>query len=700
MKSLPAPNRSKPHGKVRLQNLKLTVAHDIESKPRTQDVKLAKEDKDKDFASLMLSEPLLKGLRASGFVRPSPIQLAAIPNAKIGLDMIVQSKSGTGKTCVYVVTALEMLKRDLPGLQVLVLAPTREIAMQGLEVATQISSHMPNIKISSFIGGLPMSEDKIKAMSCQMAIGTPGRMKQLITEKCLNPDTVRLVVLDEADKLLEQSFLEDTTNILNMLPSSKQVLALSATYPDELATLVEKFMRSPQHVRIAQTNQVLCGVMQFAQLLEYSPSQMKQNQIKQEALLKILSSIPYNQCLVFSNYQTLAQSTADFLNSRGFPSICISAGQDQHRRLQAMQCFKSFQCRILCSTDLTARGIDAENVNLVINYDVPEDHNTYLHRIGRGGRFGSSSISVSLASRNKEEERLRKIVTITESNIKIIQENCLTKNIKDADLETLEGISCSNFDVPPKTSCDEGNLQVENTLMKGEKKGKIKRRGRKNRQREDGNLNVQASCSDLMQNEESVDSILQNECEKLRSLVIPDALITESSDSRANDFSTGSFAKTLNVIDYQDARDASKDYEKELQNAQNHLEYRNVADVLNFVALNKHWPLSEMTVNPTASIEESDSDKIEEMEHEYFSNNQVGTYGSTTMDESFKSDSECSVPEDISGDCSNSSNSLYQTNYSKKQLAEWFAKVKSQSRHIESQAFLASIKKLTEYMHC
>jgi len=254
--------------------------------------------------------------------------------------------------------------------------------MQGVEVASQIGSSLPHVKISSFIGGLPVSEDRVKAQCCHLAVGTPGRLKQIIDEGILNPDTVRLVILDEADKLLEPSFLKDTTHILNLLPQNKQVLALSATYPEELSNLAEKFMRSPQHVRLGKENQVLHGVAQFVLELEQSPSKPRQNQIKQEALLKILSSIPYNQCLVFSNFQVIAQSTADFLNSRGFPSIFISAGQDQIRRIQAIQTFKTFKCRILCSTDLTARGIDAENVNLVINLDVPDDHNTYLHRIG------------------------------------------------------------------------------------------------------------------------------------------------------------------------------------------------------------------------------------------------------------------------------------------------------------------------------
>lgn len=361
--------------------------------------------------------------------------------------------------------------------------------MQGVEVASQIGSSLPDVKISSFIGGLPVSEDRVKAQRCHLAVGTPGRLKQILDEGILNPDTVRLVILDEADKLLEPSFLKDTTHILNLLPQNKQVLALSATYPEELSNLAEKFMRSPQHVRLGKENQVLHGVAQFVLELEQSPSKPRQNQIKQEALLKILSSIPYNQCLVFSNFQVIAQSTADFLNSRGFPSIFISAGQDQIRRIQAIQTFKTFKCRILCSTDLTARGIDAENVNLVINLDVPDDHNTYLHRIGRGGRFGSNSIAISLAPEGRDMKRLKKIVSLTDSSIRILP-TILPKNVRNEELPILEGLSETELqEAAEESKSEKSSREVKlsedpeqsDTEKSPEPKAgnKIKRRGKK-----------------------------------------------------------------------------------------------------------------------------------------------------------------------------------------------------------------------------
>ena len=217
-------------------------------KERTEDV-VTGEVKDKSFEDMMLSQPVLSGLRNAGFVQPSPVQMLAIPPAKLGFDLIVQSKSGTGKTAVYVVAALEMVKASVAGLQCLVVAPTREIAVQGATVAMQLGANMPGLKVAAFIGGIHLAEDKVKARNCHLGVGTPGRLKQLLTEGMLPAESVRLVVMDEADKLLEPAFLNDTTDILNLMPKSRQVLALSATYPDQLASIAERFMRSPQHIR-------------------------------------------------------------------------------------------------------------------------------------------------------------------------------------------------------------------------------------------------------------------------------------------------------------------------------------------------------------------------------------------------------------------------------------------------------------------
>jgi len=485
------------------------VAHDITGKKeRTEDV-VTGESREKTFADLLLSSPVLTGLDRAGFVQPSPVQLLAIPPAKVGFDLIVQSKSGTGKTCVYVVAALEMLKPDLPCLQALVLAPTREIAIQGVTVAMQVGQELDKVKMAAFIGGISLAEDKMKAKTCQLCVGTPGRLKQLISEGLLAVDSVRLAVLDEADKLLEPSFLADTTAILNMLPKSKQVLALSATYPEQLASLAERFMRSPQHIRPGQASQVLTGVAQFLHTVQHCQATARQTAIKQGALLTLLSSVPYTQCLVFSNYSTIAQSTADFLNSRGFPAIFISAGQDQTRRLAAMQTFKQFNCRILCSTDLTARGIDAENVNLVINLEVPWEQNTYLHRIGRGGRYGSHSLAITLASQGVEVARMRGVVRKTGSIVRILPAE-LPRDIR-GEMETMEVLEAEGDDEKGKdTETEEVAAKNSENIEEGNKKrqsissGKVKRRGKRKINEE---ITEDGSCEDANANTKRFEEI-------------------------------------------------------------------------------------------------------------------------------------------------------------------------------------------------
>ena len=376
-----------------------------------------------------------------------------------------------------------------------------------------------------------------RAKNCQICVGTPGRVKQLISEGLLSVDTVRLAVLDEADKMLESSFISDTTWILNSLPESKQVLALSATYPPSLASLAERFMRSPTHVRPGQTCQVLSGVAQFVLQVNHSPVQQRQNTIKQTALLSLLSCLPYSQCLVFSNYTSIAQATTDFLNSRGFPAIFMSAGQDQARRLAVMETFKQFNCRILCSTDLTARGIDAENVNLVINLEVPWEHNTYLHRIGRGGRFGSHSVAVTLAAEGAELLRLRGIVTKTGSEVRLLEGQEIPRDVrKHMDTMTLlqpaEEQTAETEAKESESVNGEADILLSNFkfylsftyLVTGKenssttsKPGKVKRRGQKKKKGSQPNEHGDDKSNELEETGEAIKDQLEEDQKLIRS---------------------------------------------------------------------------------------------------------------------------------------------------------------------------------------
>uniref|UniRef100_A0A8C5T7Q8 Probable ATP-dependent RNA helicase DDX20 n=1 Tax=Malurus cyaneus samueli TaxID=2593467 RepID=A0A8C5T7Q8_9PASS len=363
-----------------------------------------------NFGSLLLSPPVLAGLEAAGFHRPSPVQLKAIPLGRCGLDLIVQAKSGTGKTCVFATIALDAVLLESPATQILILAPTREIAVQIHAVITTIGVKMEGLECHVFIGGTPLSQDKSRLKKCHIAVGSPGRIKQLIELDYLSTASVRLFVLDEADKLLEEgSFQEQINWIYSSLPANKQMLAVSATYPESLAAALTRYMREPTFVRLNPTDPSLLGLKQYYKIVNSHPLPHKTFEEKTQHLQELFSKIPFNQALVFSNLHSRAQHLAEILTSRGFPAECISGNMNQNQRLDAMAKLKQFHCRVLISTDLTSRGIDAEKVNLVINLDVPLDWETYMHRIGRAGRFGTLGLAVTYCCRGEEENTMMKI---------------------------------------------------------------------------------------------------------------------------------------------------------------------------------------------------------------------------------------------------------------------------------------------------
>ncbi|BFZ08369.1 hypothetical protein BsWGS_11408 [Bradybaena similaris] len=381
----------------------MSIAHSITDTVRTDDVLITESV---DFSGLLLSDHVLRGLTDAGFKRPSPIQLKAIPLGRCGLDLIVQAKSGTGKTCVFTVIALEGLELNSACLQVLVLAPTREIALQVQDVIQTIGKPMKGLKCHSFIGGLPLDVDKTVVRSCQIAVGTPGRVKQLIEIGAMKTNSVRMFIMDEADKLLEEGFQETINWIYATLPQNKQILALSATYPEQLAQHLTSYMRNPTFVRLNTTDPALLGIKQYHFVVANHPMPNVVFSSKIDAVVKILSSVSFQQCLIFSNLQTRAQNLQSELLSRNWPTTCIAGFLDQKERNFAMEQLKTYKCRILISTDLTSRGIDADKVNLVINLDVPLDHETYLHRIGRAGRFGSFGATVTIVTKGPQETQL------------------------------------------------------------------------------------------------------------------------------------------------------------------------------------------------------------------------------------------------------------------------------------------------------
>ncbi|XP_046426261.1 uncharacterized protein LOC124182713 [Neodiprion fabricii] len=433
------------------------TAHEIGSKPRTTDIEI---QEDVTFFQMAVSQRVLDGLTNAGFQKPSPIQLKAIPLGRCGFDLIVRAKSGTGKTAVFGIIALEMLDMSVKGVQVLILAPTREIALQVAGVITSIGSEFKGLKVESFIGGISIEDDRKKANNCHVAVGAPGRVKHLIDKGILNVNSIRLFVLDEADKLMEVSFQKDINYIFSKLPVNKQVISSSATYPGDLESFLGRYMRSPILTSPNSDGPVLIGLRQFVAVVQQHPNAMRQVQIKVNELARIFSKIPFKQSIVFSNYQSRAQSVCNKLNTMGFSAIYIVGNQEMRKRIEGFKKLKDFKCRIMVTTDLTARGIDAENVNLIVNLDVPLDGATYLHRIGRAGRYGSHGIAITIIANNELDNFRELIGSVGGAGFQVLK---LPQNYPE-DIWMENDSRFEKMSAKTDNDCEDGEIPAENVL--------------------------------------------------------------------------------------------------------------------------------------------------------------------------------------------------------------------------------------------
>ncbi|KAF9949201.1 DEAD (Asp-Glu-Ala-Asp) box polypeptide 20 [Mortierella alpina] len=396
-------------------------------------------NEDLDFSSLVSNPALLKGLTDSGYQRPSPIQLKTIPLGRLGLDLIAQAKSGTGKTVVFGVIAIESVlsavatqldasqtgsKEQQP--RAVIIAPTREIAVQIQDVILKLASAglAETIACHAMIGGMPVQQDRKNLRQCSIVVGTPGRVRSLIESGYLKPDLVRLLVLDEADKLMEDVFKEDVFEIAKGLGSNKQVMAFSATYDEDLLAHLDQLVKSPLYVMLSNGTPELEGVLQYSKLtkldegLKASSVFMKQTlmmQAKFAELENLLTHVPFYQAIVFLNRRTQAADLVKFLTRKGWPALHIASGLSQEERLAVMDKARKFELRVLVCSDLIARGIDIDRVNLVINLDLPRDPETYLHRVGRTGRYGTTGLAVSIVdeAEQKTVETLKRDFGIT-----------------------------------------------------------------------------------------------------------------------------------------------------------------------------------------------------------------------------------------------------------------------------------------------
>ena len=347
------------------------------------------------FDEMGLRDELLRGIYANGFERPSEIQKRGIVPITQGKDVLAQAQSGTGKTGTFTIGSIQMIDTTIMKPQVLVLAPTRELAQQIESVAAAIGGFM-GVKIYCTTGGTPIRDD-IRALErgIHFIVGTPGRIWDLMYRNALSRKDIRVLIFDEADQMLEDRFKEQVMSILQLgFPKSTQVALFSATMPEEVIQVADTLLREPVRILIPPEQVTLEGIKQYY-------VDVQKEEWKFDALCDIYKQLNVNQALIYCNKRARAEWLAEKMTQEGFPLSCIHGEMDVDERKKRMRGFRDGSVRVLISTDLLARGIDVQQVSLVINFELPTQRENYIHRIGRSGRFGRKGVAINLIANDE-----------------------------------------------------------------------------------------------------------------------------------------------------------------------------------------------------------------------------------------------------------------------------------------------------------
>ena len=342
--------------------------------------------KGQNFDDYKLKIELLKGIYEKGYEKPSPVQEEVIPIALMGKDIIARAKNGTGKTGSFVIPILEKVNFTQKYVQSLILVPTRELALQTSATIREIGKYL-NVQCMITTGGTNLKDDIYRLYNpVQVLVGTPGRVFDLANKGALDLSKCGIIVLDEADKLLSQDFHKVLENILNFLPSKRQIMLFSATFPLNVKSFKDKYLKNAILKNLME-ELTLLGITQYYTYLE--------EKLKLHCLHTLFQKLEINQAIIFCNTTKREELLAKKITDMGFSCYYIHARMEQEDRNRVYHDFRHNACRCLVSSDLMTRGIDIPNVNVVINFDFPKNAETYLHRIGRSGRFGHLGISIS-----------------------------------------------------------------------------------------------------------------------------------------------------------------------------------------------------------------------------------------------------------------------------------------------------------------
>lgn len=368
------------------------------------------------FDEMGLPEALLRGIYSYGFERPSAIQRRAIVPMMSGIDMIGQAQSGTGKTGTFSAAALARIDPAIKAPQVLVLSPTRELSQQTENVAKALSMFM-GIKVHCATGGPPISED-IRALDdgAQFIVGTPGRIYDLIQRRKLVLGNIKQLILDEADQMLEDRFKEQVLSILQFnFPDATKVALFSATMPPSVQEVADRFLQNPTKILIPTEQVTLEGIKQFH-------IRIPREEWKFDVLDDIYKHLPINQLIIFVNKRARAEWLAEKMRLAGHTLEYIHGEMEVAERKERMKDFRAGKARVLISTDLLARGIDVQQVSLVINFELPPQRENYIHRIGRCGRYGRKGAAINIVT-DDEMRYLKEIESYYSTDIPAMPED-------------------------------------------------------------------------------------------------------------------------------------------------------------------------------------------------------------------------------------------------------------------------------------
>jgi len=368
------------------------------------------------FEHMDLSEQLLRGIFSYGWQKPSDIQQRAILPTISGRDIIAQAQSGRGKTGAFTIASLQRVQLQNSQPQILILSPTRELARQTWNVLQGLSSYIDNVSCHLCVGGTNVRDD-IRALTKgqQIVVGTPGRVNGMIRDGYLQLKALQLFILDEADEMLSRGFKEQIYDCFAYLPAEVQVALFSATMPIEILQLTQKFMRNPVRILVKEEELTLDGIKQFYVAVE-------KEDYKLATLLDLYENLTINQMIIFVNTRRKVMWLSDKMRQHDFSVSSMHGELAQKERELIIREFRSGSTRVLIATDILARGIDVQGVSLVLNYDLPQYKETYIHRIGRSGRFGRKGCAINFVP-DEDEGKLRDLEKFYDTSINELPED-------------------------------------------------------------------------------------------------------------------------------------------------------------------------------------------------------------------------------------------------------------------------------------